>query len=312
MALLVKLYMNAEVWTGTNQWDDAIQYADSLINSGHYELESDYFSNFSENNENSSENIFVVPFGETLTGGGMTYWIYTMHHHFSSQPTVNAPHSAHNGPAALPSHVKSFHAEDLRLNGWNFGPQYITGTNEIVMNTRINEPLYFTIEYDDPLAGDVESGIEYDYTNAPEGAGARPSKYEINVAAGTQAANDLPVYRLSDIILLKAEAIMRENGGTATNEAVNLVNEVRARAFDNSSSHLYTTATLTLDTLLQEREWELYYEGHRRNDLVRFDQYVRGDWEWYDRSGQGDHANYFPVPQEQINANHNLTQNPGY
>lgn len=311
LALGVKLYMNAEVWTGVPRWDDAIAFADEIINSGLFQLESDYFANFSVNNEGSTENIFSVPFDQALTGGNMSNWVYVMHHHFSSQPTVNAPRGANNGTAAIPSHVHSFHPDDLRLKGWNVGPQYVLGTTTIATNTRTNTPLYFTIDYDDPLANAVP-GIVYDYRNAPEGGGARPRKYEVNYAAGTQAENDLPVYRLSDILLLKAEAILRKNGGAATQEAVDLVNQVRGRAFEDPSGHLVTLSTLTLEAILQERAWELYYEGHRRNDLIRFGKFAQGDWEWYDRSGHGDHKNYYPIPQVQINTNPNLVQSPGY
>ena len=124
--------------------------------------------------------------------------------------------------------------------------------------------------------------------------------------------NDLPVYRLSDVMLLKAEAIMRKNGGVATQEAVDLVNAVRSRAFAEPAGHLFTIGTLTLDDILQEREWGLYYEGHRRTDLIRYGKFVRGTWEFFDRSNEGDHRNVFPIPQAQINANPNLKQNPGY
>lgn len=105
---------------------------------------------------------------------------------------------------------------------------------------------------------------------------------------------------------------MRKNGGVATQESVDLVNQVRSRAFENPAAHLLSVSTLTLESILQERAWELYYEGHRRNDLIRFGKFARGDWEWYDRSGHGDHKNYFPIPQVQINSNPNLTQSPGY
>lgn len=311
MTLAVKLYMNAEAWTGTAKWDEAISYADQIIESGNYQLEADYFANFKVNNERSKENIFVVPFHQTLNGGNMSNWAYIMHHHFASQATVNAPRGANNGTSAIPSHVHSFHPEDVRLNGWNFGPQYIRGTSTIQLSNRPpNNPLIFTIDYvnifnpDDPVVRD--------HRNALENNGARPAKYEINYAAGTNMSNDLPVYRLADVMLLKAEALMRKNGGAATQEAVDLVNQVRSRAFVDPTDQLYTTSTLTLDAILQEREWELYYEGHRRNDLVRYGKFARGTWEFFDRSGHGDHTNYFPIPQVQINANPNLTQSPGY
>jgi len=312
LALGVKLYMNAEVWTGTSRWDDAIALADEIIDSGLFHLEADYFANFSVTNENSKENIFAIPFDQALTGGNMSNWVYVMHHHFSSQPTVGAPRGGNNGTAAVPTHVRSFDINDVRLKGWNFGPQYVLGTNTQVNQSFVRTiPLNFTIDYSDPLSG-AEEGIIYDYRNAPEGAGARPAKFEINYAAGTQAANDLPVYRLADILLLKAEALLRKNGGVATQEAVDLVNQVRSRAFGDPNTHLLTVSSLTLESLLQERAWELYYEGHRRNDLIRFGKFAQGDWEWYDRSGHGNHRNYFPIPQVQINTNPNLIQNPGY
>lgn len=312
MGLGVKLFMNSEVWTGIPRWDDAIAYADSIINSGYYEIEDDYFSNFIVNNNKSKENIFSVPFHPTLAGGNMTGWVYVHSWHFNSQPTVkSAARGGTNGPVAIPSHVHSFHPDDLRLGGWAFGPQYYFGTDKQVFNPRIGLPLNITIDFDDPLGG-AKPGVVYNHTNAPDAAGARPNKYEINYSAGTNASNDLVVYRLADILLLKAEAILRKNGGVATTEAVELVNQVRARAFTENDPHPYSLSTLTLDAILQERAWELYYEGHRRNDLVRFGKFAQGDWEWYDRSGHGDHKNYYPIPEVQINTNPNLIQNPGY
>jgi starch-binding outer membrane protein, SusD/RagB family len=310
-ALAVKLYMNAQVWTGIPRWDDAITYADMIINSGKFSIEADYFTNFKQENEGSKENIFVVPFHTTLNGGNMSNWGYVMHHHFGSQPTVRAPRGANNGTSAIPSHVKSFHPDDKRLKGWNYGPQYVLGTQTIATSTLAPfRPLVFTIDYiniydpSDPVVRTHKNALEYN--------GARPAKYEINYGAGTNMHNDLPVYRYADILLLKAEALMRKNGGVATAEAVTLVNQVRSRSFADPSSQLYTTATLTLDALLKERAWELYYEGHRRNDLIRFGKFVRGTWEFWNRSGEGDYRNVFPIPQVQINANPNLKQNPGY
>jgi len=121
--------------------------------------------------------------------------------------------------------------------------------------------------------------------------------------------NDWAIYRYADILLMKAEAIMRMNGGNAIQEAVDFVNEVRERAFGNSN-HNYTTSTLTLDELLNERSRELAWEGHRRQDLIRF-----GEWDnpWFGKSGNvGDHAEIFPIPSNYLSANPNLQQNPGY
>lgn len=104
---------------------------------------------------------------------------------------------------------------------------------------------------------------------------------------------------------------MRKNGGNATSEAVELVNQVRSRAFEDPADKLYTTTTLTMDALLAERGWEFAGEGWRRNDQVRFGDFTKGRWTFKD-SDDPDFRNVFPIPQSQLNANPNLTQNTGY
>jgi hypothetical protein len=125
-----------------------------------------------------------------------------------------------------------------------------------------------------------------------------------------QMANDFVVYRYADVLLMKAEALMRKNGGVATQEAVDLVNQIRSRAFNNNASKLYTTATLTLDALLAERGWEFATEGWRRNDLVRFGKFK--DARGFKTVATDDTRNIFPIPKPELNANPNLVQNPGY
>lgn len=309
--ILTKLYMNAEVWTGTPRWQDAISYADQIIESGHYQLETDYFANFARHNENSKENIFVIPFHPTLTSSTMTVFAYMVHHHFSSASVFGVSLGGWNGPCAIPSFIHTFDEDDLRLKGWAIGPQYIKGTNEIILSSRPpNNPLIYTVDFVNIF--DENDKVERNYTNALENNGARFQKYEISFDPSSWMENDWVVYRFADVLLMKAEALMRNNGGIANNESVNLVNQVRSRAFKNTENKLYTTNSLTLDELLKERGRELYYEGMRRNDLIRFGKFAKGSWEWYDRSNHGEEKNWFPIPQEQINANNKLIQNPGY
>jgi len=316
MMILVKLYMNAEVWTGIPRWDDAITYADKIINSGNYQLEADYFANFKVENKDSKENIFVLPFNATISSLGWAYtsYLYRMHHHFLSAGIFGVSLGGQNGPAALPSFIHSFDSQDIRLKGWSIGLQLNKSTGDTIFcnKTYSGKPLNYTIDYVDIY--DPTDETVYDYKNAPEYAGARFSKYEIAFADGTNMSNDYVVYRYADVLLLKAEALMRKHGGMATEEAVNLVNQIHKRAFEDPSLHLYTTNTFTMEELLAERARELYYEGMRRNDLIRFDKFAQGEWEkeWYDRSSQGDEKNWYPIPQTQMNANISLTQNPGY
>ena len=109
---------------------------------------------------------------------------------------------------------------------------------------------------------------------------------------------------------MKAEALMRKNGGVATQEAVDLANQVRARAFPDDNSKLYTTATLTLDELLAERGREFAGEGLRRNDQIRFGTYNKPMG--FRTSEADEKYNLFPIPQDQLNNNPNLVQNPQY
>jgi hypothetical protein len=101
---------------------------------------------------------------------------------------------------------------------------------------------------------------------------------------------------------------MRKNGGVATQDAVNEVNKVRERAFGNNANN-YTIATLTLDELLNERGRELAWEGHRRQDLIRF-----GKWQnaWFGKPVTPEYKELYPIHNSILLANPNLSQNPGY
>lgn len=308
-AMLAKLYINAEVWTGTPRWDDVITHCNAIINSNNYQLEGNYFNNFLAENSGSQENIFVIPYDDTRTDWGLLF--YWLGHHYAMQQKYNTANGPWNGFCALPSHYKSFQEEDLRRNGWLTGLQY-SSTGEVLRCSEESAPNPLELTVDFINIYDEDDNATYDHRNALEFHGPRFVKYEISALPAWCMPNDLAIYRFADILMLKAEAIMRKNGGAATQEAVDLVNQVRARAFENPEENLYTTATLDIDELLAERGREFYHEGMRRNDLVRFDKFVRGEWEFFDRSNEGDHRNVMPIPQSRINANPNLNQNPGY
>lgn len=106
---------------------------------------------------------------------------------------------------------------------------------------------------------------------------------------------------------------MRKNGGTATQEAVDLVNTCRERAFAPSDwpAAQYTTATLTMDELLAERGREFIFEGKRRTDLIRFGRFTNGSW-WDHEPTNDPNREIYPIPHTQIAINPNLEQNPGY
>ncbi|RIJ50819.1 RagB/SusD family nutrient uptake outer membrane protein [Maribellus luteus] len=309
-ALLAKYYLNAEVWSATPQWDKVIEYCDKIIASEKYSLTDKYFDNFLIKNEGSKENIFVIPYDELYTnswGVNLTFAWRALHYAHGAKYDFKM--TPWNGFTAVPAFIHSFDSADKRLDGWLIGQQYGKSGEELFCSQESNgKPLNLTIDYENIYNPD--DGIEYGPSYALEFMGARFAKYEYG-PCDISMGNDFAVFRYADVLLMKAEALMRKNGGVANAEAVNLVNSVRSRAFDDPSK-LYTASTLTLDALIAERGWELYGEGTRRTDLVRFGRFIKGTWEFYDRSWEDEKHNLYPIPYSQISANPDLAQNPGY
>lgn len=292
--ILAKMYLNAEKWIGTPRYDDAISMCDSIINTGAYILEPNYFNNFMAENEGSRENIFVIPY-DRLTGFGLQMHMYTL-------PITLLPKYGYqstwswNGMVAMPTFYDLYDAADSRIKSFEVGPQFDLSGNPIIGldGTQIN----FTNTVSDIYGSDEDEG-------------ARCFKWEFpsGLSGWESMDNDWAIFRYSDILLIKAEAIMRKNSGTPDQTAVDLVNMVRERAFGNSS-HNYTIATLTMDELLDERGRELAWEGHRRQDLIRFGKF--GD-AWFEKDAWTDnYRELYPIPTLALSANPNLQQNTGY
>ncbi|MBT8267468.1 MAG: RagB/SusD family nutrient uptake outer membrane protein [Bacteroidia bacterium] len=132
---------------------------------------------------------------------------------------------------------------------------------------------------------------------------------------GDHPDTDYPMFRLADAYLMYAEAVVRGGGGSIS-EAVNYINTIRQRAYGNNLGDI-TSGDLTLDFILDERSRELYWEGHRRTDLIRFGQFSdQGIWPWKGNVPQGAPTEAFrdimPIPASDLGVNTNLTQNPGY
>ncbi|MDR1723295.1 MAG: RagB/SusD family nutrient uptake outer membrane protein [Tannerella sp.] len=179
----------------------------------------------------------------------------------------------------------------------------------------------------------VKNDYRYMWQDCAENTGARFNKYKTGENGDANYGNNhFILYRLSDIYFAKAEALMRKNGGTATQDAVDLINAVKKRAFLpeywNSAEAVanndrYTTANLTLDELLAERGREFYFEGKRRQDLIRFGKFEFAIEGWWDANagytdGSGGTINrdasrrLFAIPGNALEANPNLQKNPGY
>lgn len=132
----------------------------------------------------------------------------------------------------------------------------------------------------------------------------------------THTDTDFPLFRLADVYLMYAEAVLRGGGGS-TAEALTLVNALRTRAYGDDGGNI-SASELTLDFILDERARELYWEAHRRTDLIRFGRFSTGDYHWPwkgnvpDGTATSNHLNIYPIPSSDIGANPNLTQNDNY
>ena len=288
--LLAKLYLNAEVYAGTRAYAQALQEAEFVINSGAYELDDDYTEMFLADNNTSPELIFVVPQDgdNTRTWGGTT---------FLAHASVGG-----NMDAA---------AYGLDGGWWGLRIQpEIVNLFPASGDARADD-VFFT----DGQALEISSLSDFFQ-------GYAAPKFQNVTSDGTPGSNltfpdtDYPVFRLADAYLIYAEAHLRDGVGEV-GTAVGLVNELRERAYGDTSGNI-AAGDLTLDFILDERARELYWEGHRRTDLVRFGLFTGGDYLWTFKGGTpggqatADFRDVYPLPASELLANPNLTQNEGY
>lgn len=289
--LLAKVYINAEVYTGTPQWGKALECLDKVIDSGKYILEPDNNTNFLVKTDVSRENIFVIPYDYDYF---RCYFIpYQMSWHYNSIKTFKVRFDCWNGPCATPSIVKSYDKDDKRLGWFMYGPQY--ASDGTLLTDRNGAPLDITIDMED-------------FTKATETEGARIFKWEVAENSYNHIDNDFAIFRYVDVLLMKAECLLRL--GQDTDVACDIVNMCRKRNFKDYSGKELTG--LTLDDILAERGREFIFEGWRCNDLIRFGKY--GDpMDFKPNSDPADrHTWVFPIPLSVIENNPKIKQNPGY
>ena len=286
--LLAKVYLNAEVYSGTNRYDDCRNYCEQVINSGAFQLDMDYQHLFLADNQNSSEVIFPVVYDGLYaqTWGGTTYLVC----------------------GALGG---SMNAADYGVNGkWGGLRSTSAFVNKFPDTTEDSRFLFY------------KDGQELEITNLGTFTqGYAYPKYKNVTSVGDVGSNngtsahvdiDFPMFRLADVYLMLAESAYR-NGDQGT--ALNYVNMLRERAYGNSNNNM---SSINLDDILDERSRELAWEGSRRTDLIRFGKFTSGDYVWPfkggDVSGVGtsSHLELYPIPTSDLILNPNLTQNPGY
>lgn len=320
LAIRCKLYLNAQVYTGTPQWQKAITDAQNIIDNGGFSLEASYKSNFVVNNGGSKENIFVYPYDKVFAQG--FNWI-AMTLSVASAPTYNLTFQPWNGYQTVEEFYNSYidpaknpgpqgpvwkgltkdldkdgvsddiGTVDSRLSNFIVGPQFNQdGTRTLDGGSEPSDfdgaPVTFT-----PQLNEI-------YPQGLRQAGARIGKYEFEIGGTNNMSNDFVIFRLSDIILSLAEAKFRLG---QVGEALILVNNIRDRA------GVDPFPALTEQLLYEERGREMYAEMTRRQDQIRFGTFNKA---WWEKTVSDPHYNLFPIPKPQVDANANLKQNPGY
>lgn len=300
--ILAKIYLNAEVYIGTPKYVECLEQCDNII-AGGYLLNSNYLNNFTADNHTSTEMIF------TLQSDGLKTQNY-------GATTVMI-----NGQVGS---VES-NGSEFGVGGWGgalrLRKQFVQKFDGSAFSSDVRKT-YTTNSGGRPI--DIAT-----ITNA--GQGYILHKFSNKTSGGIAGTNstfvdtDFPLFRLADVYLMYAEAQMRRDGATNSNTSTNAntqslgyINALRERANNGSTSANVSASDVNLSFIIDERARELHWEGHRRQDLIRFGKFTGGtyNWAWKGNIANGtslsNNLNVFPIPSNSIIANPNLTQNTGY
>ena len=312
-ALLARLYLNAKVYIGQDKYTDCITYAKKVIASSYSLNTTDANNNgtaydelfLADNNSNGAQNefIFLASFDglNTKTYGGTAFII----------------HGATGG---------NMNASSLGVNdGWSglTAPKEFVNKFEVSARNGNNEPT----AWKDKRAMFYTDGQTYENTDLKDftKSGYAITKFKNITSTGAAGKDpekkfpdtDLPLIRLAEVYLTYAEAVLRGGTGGDRATALGYINQLRSRAYGNASGNI-ADSNLTLDFILDERARELYWEGLRRTDLIRYGKFTGGAYLWSFKGGAAsgvavpDYRNLYPIPQDALTANENLTQNTGY
>ncbi|MFB9078461.1 RagB/SusD family nutrient uptake outer membrane protein [Flavobacterium procerum] len=291
--LLAQIYLNSKVYTGTERNNEAATLCSEIINSGYTFANVPYAYLFSaDNDKNGAQNEFIFPIisdgiAIRATGGGMSFIL-----HASIGGSMDAASRGMDGGWQGTRTRKEFVGlfPDATATGDKRGTFYTDGQTLDIANISTFTNGYAVTKYINKKA----DGSAAQRADIPD--------------------TDFPMFRVSDAYLMYAEATLRgaSTGNLAT--ALGYVNQIRTRAGAQNIS----TAQLTLDFILDERGRELFWECHRRTDLIRFGKFTGGSkiWQWKGGVMNGtateSYRDLMPIPSKTIQANPTLKQNPGY
>ena len=290
--LLAKLYLNAEVYTGTPRYNDAASYINKVISEGGYQLEGNFRKNFSADNNTSKEIIFplIADAASSQSYGNTTYIVNGS---ISTDTMTPADFGATDGWAG--------HRATKAWYGLFAG-----SAAGLQSSPDVRAKLFWSAGHNWEM-NDYKTwtdGFPSDkfWNKNSDGSGS----------ATSFSSTDFPLFRLSDAYLIYAECAVRGAAGTSMGQAITYFNQVRTRA------GAPVVSVLSLDEVLNERGRELGLEGVRRQDLIRFGKFTGGSYLWPWKGGVkngtaiSDNYKLFPIPSTALQANPNLTQNPGY
>lgn len=316
--LLARMFLNAEVYTGTPAYEKALEQCNKIIESGKFSMEPNYKDIFKTNNENCVETIFAVPYDAVYNlpsdPNGPVFGMHMKWLSANSSKVYAMLTSPWNGSGANPQFIKSYDPDDGRLyDTWLQGPQK-NSAGEVIF-TYVNQ------------LPSLEESDTYD--------GFRVGKYEIAIGAKSALSNDFPYFRYTEVLFMKAECLLRL--GQNEQEAANLISQVRERAFRNNpekakvtvewlkgDTHIQygildkkgnivdkgNTTPLKFGGLYDEWGWEFACEARRRIDMIRFGTFQTKSW--FNHKPVGNYTTLFPIHLDDLNTNMNLQQNPGY
>jgi len=285
--VLAKLYLNAEVYIGQPKYTECITYCNKIIDAG-YSLEDDYQSLFLADNHNlNKEVILPVSFDgqRTQTYGGMTFIIHAAVGG-DMDPAEFGINGGWGGTRTTSAFVNKF--TDVTGESDARAMFFTDGQNLEIEDIGVFTDGYAITKFKN-LTSDGSFGSDLEFVDT-----------------------DFPLFRLADVYLMYAEAVLRGGSGGDAGTAQSYVDLIRTRA-GNTDNY-----TFDLDFILDERARELYWEGHRRTDLIRYGYFTSGQylWPWKGKVADGTATDskfkLFPIPASDITANLNLQQNPGY
>jgi starch-binding outer membrane protein, SusD/RagB family len=326
LTLLAKMYLNAEVYSGTAEWDKCIAICDTIINAkgtSGIDLEENQRNVFITENENSKEIIFALPFDSKYVSGWNDFDIHMQTLQGENQATYNLQYSPWGGVCAVPQFISMFDTLDARyIDNYIKGPQYAANGDPLIASWG---------EYEGQQL--FYRNHVYGVDHSDETDGFRLGKFEIAMGATNRLSNDWPLFRYADVLMMKAECLLRTG---RADEAATIVTAVRERNFKLKPENAVVTgaqllggsnldyglqnhlapftheggADILYGRMLDELGYEFNQEARRRTDMIRFGVFTKKSW--LSHSPNGDYRALFPIPRTEIAKNSNLVQNPGY